>query len=108
MLTRWFHGYALVRRIESAGTRWLILRSADGEWDLVHGERQKKESFRETASRAVSEQLGLNPAQDFLVSTMNSKRSFRAKRLQDSLPSHFIRLISIVPACWRNWTTNPM
>ena len=70
MLTRWFHGYALVRRIESEGTRWLILRSGDGEWDLVHGERQKKESFRETASRAVSEQLGLNPTQDFLVSTM--------------------------------------
>lgn len=70
MLPCWFHSYALVRKIEDESIRWLTLRTGSGEIDLIHGQRLAKESFRETATREVAGQLGLNPDSDFLVSTM--------------------------------------
>lgn len=70
MLPRWFHSYALVRKVENDSIRWLTLRTAPGEIDLIHGQRLEKESFRETATREVAWQLGLNRDRDFLVSTM--------------------------------------
>lgn len=70
MLPRWFHGFALVRKIEDDSTRWLVLKTADSEIDLIHGPRLERESFRETATREVAWQLGLDRKSDFLVSTM--------------------------------------
>ncbi|MFN6109143.1 MAG: hypothetical protein ACK493_02080 [Planctomycetota bacterium] len=70
MLPRWFHGYALVRKVEDDSIRWLVLRTSGGGIDLVHGPRLERESFRETATREVTWQLGLNRDSDFLVSTM--------------------------------------
>ncbi len=70
MLPRWFHGFALVRKVEADSLRWLAVRSGAGELDLVHGPRWQRESFRETATREVASQLGLNRDTDFLVSTM--------------------------------------
>ncbi|MFM7115525.1 MAG: hypothetical protein ACKO9H_05085 [Planctomycetota bacterium] len=70
MLPRWFHGYALVRKVENESIRWLTLRTGPGEIDLIHGQRLEKESFRETASREVAWQLSLNRDSDFLISTM--------------------------------------
>lgn len=70
MLPRWFHSYALVRKVENESIRWLTLRTGPGEIDLIHGQRLEKESFRETASREVAWQLSLNRDSDFLISTM--------------------------------------
>lgn len=70
MLPRWFHAFALVRKIEDDSIRWLALRTAPEEIDLVHGTRLERESFRETATREVAWQLGLDRSNDFLVSTM--------------------------------------
>lgn len=70
MLPRWFRGFALVRKFEEDATRWLALRTANGGIDLIHGQRLERESFRETATREVAWQLGLDRHSDFLVSTM--------------------------------------
>lgn len=66
MLPRWFHSYALVRKVENDSIRWLTIRTTPGEIDLVHGQRLEKESFRETAAREVAWQLGLNRRAIFL------------------------------------------
>lgn len=62
---------ALIRRIESETTRWLVIKNpATDHWELIISQRLEKEVGSETLAREVAWRLDLDRKTDFLVGKM--------------------------------------
>ena len=62
---------ALIRRIESETTRWLVIKNpAADRWELIISQRLEKEVGSETLAREVAWRLDLDRKTDFLVGKM--------------------------------------
>ena len=68
-----FLAVALVQNMHNGRTRWLLNQSSGEskrELNFIVGERLEQESFRESVTREVAWQLGLDRNRDFIVSNM--------------------------------------
>ena len=71
-MQKYFRSVAMIRRYEREQAAWLgVWNRNRSQWDFIIGERLDQESFRETALREVSWQLGLDRNRDLLVSNMS-------------------------------------
>ncbi|MFK7767778.1 MAG: hypothetical protein AB8B55_11195 [Mariniblastus sp.] len=77
---------ALIRKTQNQTVRWLArLNPTTLMLDFVIAQRLESETFRESATREVAWQLGLDRQRDFLVSNMAQVNL----EFIDMLPSHF-------------------
>ena len=66
-----FRSVALIQQTGESPTRFVLLWNDEEEkFQFIVGERIDKESFRESVTREVAWQLGLDRKKDFLVSNM--------------------------------------